>query len=187
MVKRIKSYLNNLWATFQFWIARKSIQLDRDFEFYGSDGDLFMIKIKTGKFKDVIFSVSQMNVKEDDCGALLDFYTTIHNSADKIIDTNDKSFIKYINNVVRILLSEAVEEIVRNEQRRNVDPIELDEEREVHEESASVPKKRVPARKPRKKAADRDTEVHTEVQQPAKRRSNTAVARKRTKSKRTGV
>jgi hypothetical protein len=187
MASQVKKYLINLFAKFQFWNAKKTIKLNEDFEFYESEGDLFLMKIKTGKFKDVIFSISELKVREDDDGAVLDFTTRIHNSPDKTLDTDNKDFIKYINNVVRILLSESVEEMIRNEQRGVVGSNQLDEEREVYEEDSSISEERVSKRKSRKAAVDRDSEVHTEVQQPTKRRSNTAVTRRRTESKRTGV
>lgn len=187
MVRQMKNYLINLYAKFQFWNAKRKIKTMEDFEFYGSEDDLFLIKIKTGKFKDVVFSLSELKVREDGDGAMLDFTTYIHSSPDKTLDTNNKSFIQYINNVVRILLSESVEEMIRNEQRGVVGSDQPDEEREVYAEDTSVSEERLPKRKSRKTAVDRDSEVHTEVQQSTKRGSNTAVVRKRTKSKRTGV
>lgn len=183
MVRVVKKYLNDLVARFQFWNAKKEIQINEDFEFYDSEESLFFIRIKRGMYEGVVFSISNMKVREDSDGnALLDFETNIHESPIKNLDCDDKKFIRYINNVVRILLSEAVGEAQKYEQRGTVDSIESDEEREVYEESTSVSESSVSKRSRRKKVVDRDSEVSGEVQQPAKRRSPSNNRRKSTKS-----
>lgn len=187
MVNQMKNYLSNLYARFEFWYAKKKIRLYEDFEFYDSEGDLFFIRIKSGKYKGVVFSISDMKISERGETAMLDFCTNIYETPIVGLDITDKGLVKFINNVVRILLADSVEEAKRNEQRRTVDLDEPHEEREIYEESLAVSEERVPKRKSRKKVVDGDSEVHTEIQQPTKRGSNTAVVRKRTKSKRTGV
>lgn len=182
MVNRTFKYLSNLYAHFQFWYAKKTLVYDRDFELVG-DGDVIEIKVLTGKYIGIVFTIGEIKVMGDDDEAFLNFETSIIANPKKIAIDN-KKLVNYVNKVVRIVLSTAIEDLqVKDEQRRVVDIDESYEEREIHEEDSTVSEERVPARKSRKKVVGGDTEVYTEVQQPAKRGSNTAIARKRTKPK----
>jgi hypothetical protein len=183
MVKLMLKYLKNKKATFDFWLAKKTINLDELIEVV--DSDQLGIKIKKGRYAGVVFSYDDIKVREEEgAGGLLDFQTVIvsapsHLKKDFI---NEKSFVSMVNDILRLLLIESIKIAEKkSEQRGTIDPDESVEEREVHEESASISEERVPARKRRKKTVQGDTELHSEVQQPTKRRSSKSNAPKRTK------
>lgn len=184
MVKQILRKIIDLIATLEFWYAKKTLKLDRDFILHGDAG--LEIKILRGRHKGIVFTISDMKlIEENDTGYLK--YKINLVEYPKSTNINDTSLMRYAHNITRVLLSEAAEEKVRDEQRRDVNNIELDDEREVCEEDPSIHEERVSKRKPRKSTVQSDTELHKQVQQPTKRRSNTAIARQRTKSDRTGI
>lgn len=168
MVRSMLRFLSNALATFQFWYAKKTIRMDRDFSIVGTD-DFIEIKIDTGKYKGTVFAIDSLKLEERGESAFLTYKISLSENP-RSIDVNNKGLINYTNKIVRIILSESVEaEVKRDEQRRAFDSDESGEEREIREESPPVPKKRVPSRKPRAKTVPVDPTVHDAVQQPAKR------------------
>lgn len=160
-------FLSDLIARFQFWYAKKTIRLDRDFCLVESDG--IGIRILRGKYKGTVFALDNLRLKEQGEEAFLTYDITLLKNPLSVA-VEDDNLIKVVNKIVRIILSESVkDEVSRNEQRRNADSDESLFEREVREESPPVPQKRVPSRKPRAKTVSSDSTVHAEVQQPPKR------------------
>lgn len=168
MVRSMLRYLSDVIATAQFWYAKKTIVMDKDFTIIGDGGELH-IKINTGRFKGTVFEIDSLKLEERGESAFLTYkITLIENPLS--IDVGNQKLINYTNKIVRIILSESVkDEVVRNEQRRAFDSDESVQEREVREESPPVPEKRVSKRKPRAKTVPADSAVHDAVQQPANR------------------
>jgi len=186
MVNRILRYLSDVQARIQFWYARKKIVFDRDIKIFDTeDATSIAIEIISGKYAGTAFTFEAIKVGGDDDNPMLSFDTVLLKNPKKF-DINDKGLLKYIGDVMRIILHDAVKERASNDSRNN-DIDEPHEEREVYEESSTVSEARVSPRTTRKKIVDSDSEVHPTIQQPTKRASNTALARRRTKSDRTRV
>ena len=156
------SNLLNLLAKLEFWYARKFIQLDKHYTFFlDLNGDPGSFAIKYLKKYDGVI-VEFANVKVGDDGQLTFDYDIISNLNN--CDVKSKSFARFTSNVMRNILTSALENVMKEpNENREFDPIELDSERDFHEEGVAVPKERVSNRKPRKKGVRGDKGVHPKV------------------------
>ena len=162
----VKNKIQDLIAKYEFWYARKFIQLDKHYTFFldlnGEPGS-FAIKFLK-KYDGVI--VEFTNVKVGGDGQMTFDYDIISNVNN--CNVKSKGFERFTQNVMRSILYGAIQNDIREKnENRNSDSIELDSEREVYEEVPTVPQERVSNRKPRKKGIRRNKAVHSEVQQSA--------------------
>jgi hypothetical protein len=157
----MKDKVLDLIAKYEFWYATKFIQLDKHYTFFvdlnGPPGS-FAIKFLR-KYDGVIVEFTNVKVSGDS-GQLTFDYDVISNVNN--CNVKSKSFVRFTSNVMRNILHGAIENAVKgDDENRNIDPIELDSERSIYEEESTVPQKRVPNRKPRKKTVRRNKAVHS--------------------------
>lgn len=163
--------LNDIKAKLQFWWAKHTLKDGRDFSL-SFDALGLKVTVLRGNFSGVQYRYSPLKVREEEEG-LVDFATIVVYNPEKA-DVSDPAFQKLTTNILRILLANAVgehelsikEQVI--DENRNTDTVELDQEREFHEEVSPLLEKRVSKRKPRKKVVSADSGVHSEVQQSAK-------------------
>ncbi len=156
------SSLLNLFAKFEFWYARKFIQLDKHYTFFldlnGPPGS-FAIKFLK-KYDGVI--VEFANVKVGDDGQMTFDYDVISNVNN--CNVKSKGFERFTQNVMRSILYGAIENYKKEpNENRELDLIELDSERDIYEEGIAVPEERVSNRKPRKKTIRANKGIHPKV------------------------
>ena len=146
----VKNKILDLLATVEFWYAKKFIKLDKHYTFFfdlNGEKDTFAIKYLK-KYNGVIIEFG--NVKVGDNGQMTFDYDIISNVNN--CNVKSKSFDRFTQNVMRSILHGAIVNDKRDmNENRNIDPVEFDSEREIHEEVSSIPQKRVSNRKPRKK------------------------------------
>ena len=162
----VKNKIQDLFAAVEFWYARKFIQLDKHYTFFfdlnGAPGT-FSIKFLK-KYEGVIIEYANVMVGEN--GQLTFDYDIISNVNNCNVKT--KSFERFTRNVMRSMIYGALQNEVREKnENRELDLVELDSERGIHEEDAAIPEERVSNRKPRKKGIRRNKAIHSEVQQSA--------------------
>ena len=145
----LKTMWNDLIAKFEFRRAKK-IKVEKDFEFMldVSTPQAFSVRILTEKYKGVIVEYTDIEFGDDN---------RFHFDANVIANPNLKNtdtnaFKTFTSDIMRGIITESVKhaEKLVNE-NGTLDSIEPVEERAVHAEDDSVPKKRVSKRKPRKK------------------------------------
>ena len=157
---------DNIRASLQFWYAKHFIKMERDYtiayDFARENSDHTSIKILR-KYPGVIFEL--FDLKSDDDGEVSFETTVIFNPNNAGIDS--ERFKKYLDSIVRNILISAIEEHIKNNgvvnEDGNIDIVESDSERAVHEEGSSVYEKRVSDRKPRKKGVRGNKRVHPKV------------------------
>ena len=158
----VTNKIQDLIAKYEFWYARKFIKLDKHYTFFldlnGPPGS-FAIKFLK-KYDGVI--VEFANVKVGDDGQLTFDYDVISNVNN--CNVKSKSFTRFTSNVMRSILYGAIENYKKEpNENRELDFVESDSERGIHEEVASVLEKRVSNRKPRKKTLRANKGVHPKV------------------------
>ena len=159
----IKNKIQDLFAKYEFWYAKKFIKLDKHYTFFfdlSGDSSTFAIKFLK-KYEGVIVEYANVKVGED--GLLTFDYDIISN----VNNCNVKSwrFTRFTQSVMRSILYGAIENDKREmNENRNTDPIESDSQREVHEEVVAISEERVSNRKPRKKTVRRNKAIHSKVQ-----------------------
>lgn len=152
----------NLLAKLEFWYARKFIQLDKHYTFFldlnGEPGSFAVKYLK--KYDGVIVEFSNVNL--DDSGQLSFDYDIISNVNN--CNVKSRSFTRFTLNVMRSIIFSAVENYKKDpNENRELDFIQLDSERGIHEEVASVLEEGISDRKPRKKTVRRNKGVHSKV------------------------
>ena len=163
----MKNKLIDLVAKIEFWYAKKFIKLDEHYTFFVDlNGEKHTFATKyLKKYRGVIIEFGNVTITGDTNQMTFD-YDIIANPNNCNVKT--RGFERFTQNVMRNILYSAVQDDIRDKnESRNTDPIEFDSERSIHEESTSVPKKRISNRKPRKKTVRRNKAVHSEIQQPA--------------------
>lgn len=167
------SKFNEYKARLEFWWATKTLKDGRDFDLTFDQLGL-LVSVLRGKYKGVQFRFANMVMHED---GLLDFSTVVvYNPSNGDVSTD--AFIKLTNNILRIILTDAVAGRNKlnvketqpqvNDENRDTDFSQPLEERDIHEESSPVLEKRISQRKPRKKVVRTDSGSHPQVQQPTK-------------------
>ncbi len=156
------SNLLNLLAKLEFWYARKFIKLDKHYTFFlDLNGDPGSFAIKYLKKYDGVI-VEFNNVKVGDDGQLTFDYDIISNLNN--CDVKSKSFARFTSNVMRNILTSALENVMKEpNENRELDLVESDSERDIHEEGAAVPEERISDRKPRKKTLRANKRIHPKV------------------------
>ena len=156
------SKLINLVAKFEFWYARRFIQLDTHYTFFldlnGQPGSFAIKYLK--KYDGVIVEFN--NVKVGDDGQLTFDYDIISNLNN--CDVKSNSFARFTSNVMRNILYSAIENYEKgSNENRELDLVESDSEREIYEEGSALSEERVSDRKPRKKTIRANKGVHPKV------------------------
>lgn len=160
----MKDKIQDLIAKYEFWYAKKFIQLDKHYTFFldlnGPPGSFAVKFLK--KYDGVIVEYSNIIVGED--GQMNFDYDIISNVNN--CDVKSKKFERFTQHVMRSMIHSAIDNFQRElNENRKFNFVESDSQRSVHEEVASVPKKRISKRKPRKKAVRANKAVHSKVQQ----------------------
>ena len=158
MMSKIQDFI----AKYEFWYARKFIQLDKHYTFFfdlnGPPGS-FAIKFLR-KYDGII--VEFANVKVGDDGQMTFDYDIISNVNN--CNVKSKGFERFTQNVMRSILYGAIENYKKEpNENRELDLIELDSERDLYEEGAAVPEERVSNRKSRKKTIRANKGVRSKV------------------------
>ena len=158
----VKNKIQDLIAKYEFWYARKFIKLDKHYTFFldlnGPPGS-FAIKFLK-KYDGVI--VEFANVKVGDDGQMTFDYDVISNVNN--CNVKSKGFERFTQNVMRSILYGAIENYKKEpNENRELNPIELDSERDLHEEGSALSEERVSDRKPRKKTVRTNKRVHPKV------------------------
>ena len=160
----MKNKILDLYARCEFWYAIRFIKLDKHYTFFfdlAGEKDTFAVKYLK-QFKGVIVEFGNIRIGENN-GLNFDYDIVANPNNHKV---KSKRFDRFTQNVMRSIFNSAVQNGMREEnENRNIDPVESDSERTVHEEVAPVSQKRVSSRKPRKKTVRRNKAVHSEVQQ----------------------
>ena len=154
--------LEQLIAKLEFWYVKKFFKVDKHYTFFvdlnGPPGS-FAVKF-LGKYDGVI--VEFTNVKVTDEGLLNFDYDIISNVNN--VNTKSNSFVRFTSNVMRSILMSAIDNALKEEnENRNIDPVESDAERVLHEEDVAVSEERVSDRKSRKKTIRGNKRVHSKV------------------------
>jgi hypothetical protein len=156
------SKIYDLIAKLEFWYARKFIKLDKHYTFFvdlnGEPGS-FAIKFLK-KYDGVIVEFKDVKVSDD--GQLTFDYDVISNVNN--CDVKSQRFVRFTSNVMRNILLSAIENSIgdRNE-NRELDLVESDSERSIHEEISAVLEERVSDRKPRKKTIRGNKGIRSKV------------------------
>lgn len=158
----VMSKLQNLIAKFEFWYARKFIKLDKHYTFFlDLNGDPGSFAIKYLKKYDGVI-VEFNNVKVGDDGQLTFDYDIISNLNN--CDVKSNSFARFTSNVMRNMLYSAIENHMKeSNENRELDLVESDSERGIHEEVTPVLEEGVSNRKPRKKTIRANKGIHPKV------------------------
>ena len=156
--------IKNLIAKLEFWYVKKFFKVEKQYTFFvdlnGPPGS-FAVKF-LGKYDAVIVEFTDVKVGDD--GLMTFDYDIVSNLNN--IDTKSKSFQRFTSNVMRSILMSAIDNAMKElNENGNIDLVESDAERVLHEEDAAVSEERVPDRKPRKKGIRRNKRLHSEVQQ----------------------
>lgn len=173
---RLISSLRNEWANFRFWLARKRLQENIDYQIIVDEeyDGVMKVKLLRGKFKDVVFVFGQVEMREEEDGiGSLDFCTYVLDNPSGV-DVTSKAFVNITSNLMRALLVRAFREESKLDEIGKDDTVESDEERGIREESDPVLERRVSNRKSRAKTVSGDTGTHGKVQQATKRSSTKA-------------
>lgn len=152
----------DLFAKFEFWYAVKFIKLDKHYTFFldlnGASGS-FAIKF-LGKYDGVI--VEFANIKVGDNGLMTFDYDVISNINN--CNVKSKRFIRFTGNVMRSMIYNSVQNLEKDlNENRELDFVESDSKRNLHEEGTAVPEEGVSDRKPRKKTVRRNKGIHSKV------------------------
>ena len=157
----MKNKILDIIAKIEFWYSKKFIKLDKHYTFFvdlsGKDGTFAIKYLK--KYSGVIVEFGNVQVSGD-TGMMTFDYDIIANPNN--CNVKSKGFARFTSMVMRSILFGAIENAMQvNDENRNIDLVESGEEREVHEEVASVPEERVSNRKPRKKTVRRNKAIHS--------------------------
>jgi hypothetical protein len=154
--------LEQLIAKLEFWYVKKFYKVDKQYTFFvdlnGPPGS-FAIKF-LGKYEGVIVEFTDVKVGDD--GLMTFDYDVISNVNN--VNTKSKSFVRFTSNVMRSILLGAIENTMKEgNENRNIDLVESDAERVLHEEDVAVSEERVSDRKSRKKSIRGNKRVHSKV------------------------
>ena len=154
--------LEQLIAKLEFWYVKKFYKVDKQYTFFvdlnGPPGS-FAIKF-LGKYEGVIVEFTDVKVGDD--GLMTFDYDVISNVNNA--NTKSKSFQRFTSNVMRSILLGAIENTMKEgNENRNIDLVESDAERVLHEEDVAVSEERIPDRKSRKKSIRGNKGVHPKV------------------------
>jgi hypothetical protein len=144
------NFLKDLWAKILFWRAKKVAISERDFKFKLdlSRPNSFSIEI-ISKYPGVVVEYSNIGMGKNN---YLHFDTSIVANPNNI-NLEEKKFNKYLSYIMMSIIASSVKHDVRSDDEiGTIDSGELDEERDIFEESDPVYKARISKRKPRKKA-----------------------------------
>jgi hypothetical protein len=182
MFGNIIKTIYELIARLQFWWVKRTLKLGVHFDFIKGTDICVILK---GRHAGVTFVFENMRVEDDSHGSSCMSFRTVVKSIPDDVKISETSFNRLTSNIVRVLLSESVAEkgSIADEIRED-DIVELDEEREIRTESPSVPEAGVPKRNTRKKSVSNNSELHTELQQPTKRKRTQSRTRNTVKSNR---
>jgi hypothetical protein len=154
--------MNNLLAKLEFWYARNFIKLDKHYTFFlDLNGDPGSFAVKYLKKYDGVI-VEFNHVKLDDNGQLSFDYDIISNV--NVCNVKSKSFERFTQNVMRSIIYGAINNYTKElNENRELDFVESDSKRSIHEEGAPVFEERVSDRKPRKKTVRANKGIHPKV------------------------
>lgn len=153
----------NLIAKFQFWKARKFLKFGRDYDLFLdlSNKDAIAIKI-IKKYPGVIFEITDIQMTTDNTMS----FNTLIIANPNLCNVESNKFKDFTSAIFRNIINDSVKHATKViDENGNIDLVESDAERVLHEEDAAVSEERVPDRKPRKKGIRRNKRLHSEVQQ----------------------
>ena len=156
--------LDDLFANLRFWYAKKSVKLNKHYEFMldMSNTDAMTIRILK-KFPGVIAEYSNIHMSSENTMSY-DF-NVIANP--KLCNIESTRFKNFTSDIFRNIINSSVEYAKEKNENGNIDSVQSDSERTVHEEVVAVSEERVSNRKPRKKTVRRSKKIHPQVQQSA--------------------
>lgn len=139
----------DLRSKLEFWWAKKTIKLNWHYTIMydvANDGGIAIKLLK--KYPGVIIEYSDLMIGDNQ---LMNFNIRIIANPN-LCNVESRKFHAYNARVFRSVLHDAIMNYAKEtlNESRSVDTVESDSEREVYEEVAPVPKKRVSKRKPRK-------------------------------------
>lgn len=143
--------VQDLRSKLEFWWAKKTIKLNKHYTFMydvANDGGIAVKLLK--KYPGVIIEFSDLIIAENQ---LMNFNISIIANPN-LCDVESRRFHAYTARVFRSVLHDAIMNYAKEilNESGSVDPVESNSEREIYEEVAPVPKKRVSKRKPRKES-----------------------------------
>ena len=152
----------DLIAKLEFWYVKKFFKVEKQYTFFvdlnGPPGS-FAVKF-LGKYDGVIVEFTEIKVGDD--GLMTFDYDVISNVNNA--NTKSKSFQRFTSNVMRNILLSAIENSIGDKnENRELDLVEPDSERDLHEEISAVLEERVSDRKPRKKTVRRNKGIRPQV------------------------
>ena len=158
----MKSKIQNLIAKFEFWYAKKFIKLDKHYTFFldlnGEPGSFAIKYLK--KYDGVIVEFSNVTVSDE---GLLNFDFDVISNVNNC-NIKSKGFERFTQNVMRSMIYNAVKNLEKDlNENGKLDLVELDSERNIHEEGFTVSEERVSDRKPRKKTIRANKGVRPKV------------------------
>lgn len=158
----MKSKIQNLIAKFEFWYAKKFIKLDKHYTFFfdlnGEPGSFAIKYLK--KYDGVIVEFSNVTVSDE---GLLNFDFDVISNVNNC-NIKSKGFERFTQNVMRSMIYNAVKNLEKDlNENGKLDLVELDSERNIHEEGFTVSEERVSDRKPRKKTIRANKGVRSKV------------------------
>jgi len=86
----------------KWWNNRKSPKIDRDYELQEFENNLLIVRIKTGKYKDVKYRYDMVSVKETGFLPVLKFHYTVinpHTFTESYL-TESSDFVKIMGDIL---------------------------------------------------------------------------------------
>lgn len=142
-MKKLINWFRNLFASWQFKRAKKKMQYNVDFIIMvdESNEQLLTVKVLTGKYKGIFVQYSNLDIRDD---GLMSFDVSYLTKEGWDVDTKDKKLVALTQDIMRIIITDALENLGRLEnESRASDSIELDEQRDLFEEDVPVSKKKL--------------------------------------------
>ncbi len=158
----VMNKIRDLVAKVEFWYAKKYIKVDTHYTFFldlNSEPGSFAVKYLK-KYDGVIVEFSNVNITDD---GLLTFDHDVISNVNNC-DVQSKRFGRFTSNVMRNIIFSAIDNAMKEEnENRKSDFVELDSERDLHEEGVTISEERVSDRKPRKKTIRANKGVRPQV------------------------
>lgn len=146
-MKKLINWFHNILASWQFKRAKKQLKNNVDFNIMvdESNEELMTVHVLTGKYKGICIQYSKLDIRDD---GLMSFDVSYLTKEEWNTDTNDKKLVSLTQDIMRIIITDAFENLGRlqNESRAS-DSVELDEQRDLFEEDVPVSKKKLSKRK----------------------------------------
>lgn len=149
-----------LIAKLKFWKAKNFVVLDKHYEFMLDISDKNSIPVRIlKKYPGVIVEYSNIRMSTEN--EMSYDINVIANP--NLCRVENKNFDEFTTAILRSIILGSIEHAKESNENGNIDTVESDSERSIHEEVVTVSEERIPERKPRKKAVRGNKAVYPKV------------------------